>query len=69
MAEGMSLEEALRWARCLSEPERALELDRTDTEFLAEATARLLVEFDRVTNNAFKPPPGEDPWTWTPTQT
>mgnify|MGYP000644393902 CR=1 FL=1 len=56
----MSLKDALRWARSLSEPSRARELDGTDVDFLARATARLLVEFDRVTNDAHKPPPGED---------
>lgn len=69
MSNEMNLEDALRWARTLSEPDRAMELDGTDTDFLARATARLLVEFDRVTNDAYKPPPGEDIWTWTPTQT
>lgn len=48
----MSLEDALYWARSLSEPNRAAELDGTDVEYLARATARLLVEFDRITNNA-----------------
>lgn len=60
MSQEMSLKDALRWARTLSKPSRAAELDGTDTYFLAQATARLLVEFDRVTNDAHKPPPGED---------
>lgn len=44
----MSLEKALFWARTLSEPERARELDSTDADYLARATARLLVEYDRL---------------------
>lgn len=53
----MTLEKALFWARTLSEPERARELDSTDTDYLARATARLLVEYDRLTKLC----PGEPP--------
>lgn len=53
----MTLEKALFWARTLSEPERARELDSTDTDYLARATARLLVEYDRLTGDAHKPSP------------
>ena len=55
----MTLKDALYWARTLSQPERAMELDGTDVDFLARATQRLLEEFDKVTNNAY--PPTKDP--------
>lgn len=46
--DAVNLKDAERWVRTLSEPERAKELDGTDADFLARASARMLVEYDRL---------------------